>query len=218
MTAMLYRLARFCVRQKWLVLAAWLLLTIAVVAVSHQMGDNTSDDLSLPGTNSQLATNTLSGPFPVQSRGTSPIVLHAKNGKLTDSKYKNAVDQAAADVAKAPNVASVVNPLTPQGASALSKDQTTGYLSVGLKVSPGSLSESEVQTIINAAESRPRQPGSRCRAAGNWGSRSEAVHGVQRADRNHRRDGHPGVHLRDDHGDGAADPGGHLRARHHAFT
>ena len=35
-------------------------------------------------------------------------------------------------MAKAPHVASVVNPLTPQGAAALSKDQTTGYLSVTL--------------------------------------------------------------------------------------
>ena len=54
--------------------------------------------------------------FPDQANGTSPIVLHAQSGKLTDSKYANAVNEAAADVAKAPNVASVVNPLTPQGA------------------------------------------------------------------------------------------------------
>ena len=35
------------------------------------------------------------------------------------------------------DVASVVNPLTPAGASALSKDQATGYLTVSLSVSPG---------------------------------------------------------------------------------
>ena len=39
----------------------------------------------------------------------------------------------------------------PQGASALSKDQSTGYLSVTLAVSPGELSVSEAQTIIDAA-------------------------------------------------------------------
>src|SRR5205085_5030757 len=47
--------------------------------------------------------------------------------------------------------ASVVNPLTSQGASALSKDQSTGYLSVSLSKSPGSLSVEDAQTIIDAA-------------------------------------------------------------------
>ncbi len=135
-----------------MVLGVWLVLTIALVIVSHRLGDNTNDNLSLPGTDSQQATDTLAKSFPDQANGTSPIVLHASSGKLTDSKYAAAVNQAAADVAKAPNVASVVNPLTPQGAAALSKDKRTGYLSVTLAVSPGELSTAEAQTIIDAAD------------------------------------------------------------------
>jgi RND superfamily putative drug exporter len=129
----------------------WLLATIALVAVSHRLGENTNDNLSLPGTDSQRATDTLAASFPDQANGTSPIVLHARSGKLTEARYADAVNQAAADVAKAPNVAGVVNPLTPQGASALSKDQATGYLSVTLSVPPGELSTSEAQAIIDAA-------------------------------------------------------------------
>jgi RND superfamily putative drug exporter len=171
MTRLLYGTGRFCARQRWLVLAVWLIGTIAVVAISHRLGDNTSDDLSLPGTNSQHATDTLQKPFPVQANGTSPIVFHAKNGKLTDSKYSNAVNQAAADVAKAPNVASVINPLTPQGASALSKDQSTGYLTVGLKVSPGSLSVSQAQTIIDAAKKPAQAAGLEVQTGGQLGKK-----------------------------------------------
>src|SRR5580693_8581513 len=122
MAGALYRLARFCVRYRFAVLAAWILLTVALVGVSHRLGDNTNDNASLPGTNSQQAADTLSKSFPDQANGTSPIVLHVSSGKLTDSKYSQAVNQAAADVAKAPDVASVVNPLTSQGASALSTD------------------------------------------------------------------------------------------------
>ena len=132
-------------------LGVWLVATIALVAVSHRLGENTNENLSLPGTDSQRATDTLAKSFPDQANGTSPIVLHAHSGKLTEAKYSNAVDEAAADVAKAPHVASVVNPLTPAGASALSKDQSTGYLSVTLAVSPGELSVAEAQTIIDAA-------------------------------------------------------------------
>jgi RND superfamily putative drug exporter len=151
-TGILYSLARFCVRRHWMVLVVWIIGAAAVVAVSHRMGDNTNDNLSLPGTNSDRATSVLQQSFPNQANGTSPIVIHAPSGKLTDSKYANAVNQAAADVAKEPDVAAVVNPLTQQGASALSKDQTTGYLSVTLSVPPGSLSVSDAQRIIDGAQ------------------------------------------------------------------
>src|ERR1700759_1611536 len=148
---MLQAVARMCVRRRFAVLAVWLVATIALVAISHQMGDNTNDNLSLPGTNSQLATNQLKASFPAQANGTSPIVVHTSKGKLTDQQNAQAINQAASALSKDPDVASVVNPLTSQGASALSKDQQTGYLSVTLAVSPGSLSQEDAQAIVNTA-------------------------------------------------------------------
>ena len=102
MTGALYSLARFCARHRYLVLSAWLIATVVLVGVSHQLGNNTSDNLTLPGTGSQQATDTLSRSFPDQANGSSPIVLHVSHGKLTDAKYADAVNQATADVAKAP--------------------------------------------------------------------------------------------------------------------
>src|SRR5215469_10753513 len=163
MTGVLYRLARLCVRHRFAVLAVWILMTVALVAVSHSLGDHTNDNVTLPGTGSQQAADALSKSFPDQANGSSPIVLHVSNGKLTDSKYSQAVNQAAANVAKAPDVASVVSPLTAQGASALSKDQRTGYLSVTLSVSPGAISSVTLRRSSTRRPSPPRRPGSRCR-------------------------------------------------------
>ncbi len=171
MTGVLYGLARFCVRRKFIVLGVWLIVAIALVTISHSMGDNTNDNLSLPGTDSQRATDLLDKSFPAQANGTSPIMLHAKTGKLTDSNNANAVNQAAADVAKNSNVASVVNPLTQQGASALSKDQTTGYLSVTLSVSPGSLSEAAAQDIVDAATKPAKAAGLEVQTGGQLGQK-----------------------------------------------
>jgi putative drug exporter of the RND superfamily len=171
MTGALYRLARFCARHRFVVFAVWLVVAVVLVGVSHRLGDNTNDNLTLPGTGSQSATDTLSKSFPDQANGTSPIVLHVSNGKLTDSKYANAVNQAAADVAKAPDVASVVNPLTSEGASALSKDQSTGYLSVTLSVSPGQLSVDDAQTIINAAAKPAQAAGIQVETGGQLGQK-----------------------------------------------
>ena len=152
MTGILYSVGRFCVRRRFVVLGVWLVVAVVLVAVSHRMGDNTNDNLTLPGTGSDHAKSVLAKPFPDQSNGSSPIIIHGYSGKLTDSNYANAVNNAAAQVAKEPFVASVVNPLTPQGASALSQNQTTGYLSVTTSVSPGSLSTAQAQRIIDGAD------------------------------------------------------------------
>jgi putative drug exporter of the RND superfamily len=171
MTGVLYALAQFCVRRRLLVVIVWFVATVALVAVSHTLGDNTNDNLSLPGTDSQQATDLLSKSFPDQANGTSPIVLHAKSGQLTDSKYSSAVNESAADVAKAPDVASVVNPLTQQGASALSKDKATGYLSVTLSVDPGSLSQEDAQNIVDAAAKPARAAGLQVETGGQLGTK-----------------------------------------------
>jgi RND superfamily putative drug exporter len=171
MTGILYRISQFCVRRRFIVIGVWAVVAVALLAVSHQMGDNTNDNLSLPGTDSQQATDALTKSFPTQANGTSPIVLHAASGKLTDSKYASAVNTAAADLAKAPYVASVINPLSTQGASALSKDQSTGYLTVGLKVSPGSLSEQDAQTIIDAAAKPAEAAGLEVQTGGQLGQK-----------------------------------------------
>jgi putative drug exporter of the RND superfamily len=171
MTGVLYGLAQFCARRRFVVLVAWLLVTVALVAVSHRLGDTTSDSLTLPGTDSQRVTDALGRSFPDQANGSSPIVLHARSGKLTDSRYSSVVGEAAADVARAPNVASVVNPLTPQGASALSRDQSTGYLSVTTSADPGSLSVGDAQAIIDAAAGPARAAGLEVETGGQLGQK-----------------------------------------------
>jgi RND superfamily putative drug exporter len=170
-TGVLYALAGFCVRRRYVVVVVWLIAAVALVAVSRQLGDNTNDNLSLPGTDSQRATDTLARSFPAQANGTSPIVLHARSGKLTDSNYANAIGEATSDLSKAPNVASAVSPLTPQGASALSHDQQTGYISVTLSVAPGSLSESAAQSIIDAAAKPARAAGLQVETGGQLGQK-----------------------------------------------
>ncbi len=152
MTGVLYGLGKFCVRRRWIVVAVWVVLAVVLVGVSHQMGDNTSDDLSLPGTNSQSATDVLNKSFPNQANGSNPIVFKAPSGKqLTDSTYSNAISEATSDVSKQHYVASAVSPLTQQGSGQINKGKTIAYISVLLNVSPGSLSQEQIQHIVNVA-------------------------------------------------------------------
>ena len=60
MTPLLYRLGHFCARHSALVLAVWVVVAISVIVVAKSVGSDTNDDLRLPGTDSQNATNLLS--------------------------------------------------------------------------------------------------------------------------------------------------------------
>jgi RND superfamily putative drug exporter len=64
-----------------------------------------------------------------------------------------------------------VSPLTPQGAAALSKDQSTGYMSVTLDVSPGALTVDEAQEIIDAAAGPAKAAGLQVETGGQLGQK-----------------------------------------------
>jgi putative drug exporter of the RND superfamily len=153
MTGPLYRLGHFCVRNKALVIAVWVVVFIALAGASVMLGQNTSDNLTLPGTDSQKATDLLNSKFPEQANGTVPIVFVAPHGhKLTESTYKDAIEKVN-DAYKNDKgaVSSTTSPFDSNGGSQLSKDETIAYISLTLKDSPSELDEQGAQDILDVA-------------------------------------------------------------------
>jgi RND superfamily putative drug exporter len=152
MTPVLYALGKACSRHGWIVVGIWAVLFAGFVAVDHSIGDNLSDDLTLPGTDSQAATDVLNDKFPSRANGTVPIVFVAPDGgKVTDSKYKDAITGVYQDYTKDPDVASAVSPFSDAGAAQVSKDASTAYISLTLKDSASDLSIAEAQDILDVA-------------------------------------------------------------------
>jgi len=153
MTGPLYRLGHFCIRNKALVIAIWVVVFIALAGASVMLGQNTSDNLTLPGTDSQKATDLLNAKFPEQANGTVPIVFVAPHGhKLTESTYKDAIEKVNDDYKNDKGaVASSTSPFDSNGASQLSKGETIGYISLTLKDSPSELDEQGAQDILDVA-------------------------------------------------------------------
>ena len=56
---MLHALGHFCVRYRWLVIILWIAAIIAGSIVIGRVGAITNNNLSLPGTGSQAATDLL---------------------------------------------------------------------------------------------------------------------------------------------------------------
>jgi uncharacterized membrane protein YdfJ with MMPL/SSD domain len=101
---------RLCANRAVVVVAVWLGLVVVVRLVVWGVGAETSNDLSLPGTESQQATDLLASRFPPQQNGSSPIVFHVTKGKITDTANKRAVETSYKALSKAPHVASAPDP------------------------------------------------------------------------------------------------------------
>jgi putative drug exporter of the RND superfamily len=152
MTAPLYAIGRFSSRHHYPVIAVWIVLAIALLAISHSAGSKTSENLTLPGTDSTKATELLEDDLPEQAYGSNPLVLEAPAGKkLTDAKYAAAVAETGKKLNALGDVNSAVSPLSPQGANFLSEDKSIGYFPVVLSVGPGEIDEEEAEKILDAA-------------------------------------------------------------------
>jgi RND superfamily putative drug exporter len=150
-TAPLYALGRFSSRHHYPVIAAWIVLAIALLAIGHSAGSKTSENLTLPGTDSTKATELLEDDLPEQAYGSNPLVLEAPQGKLTEAKYAAGVAETEKKLNSLADVNSAVSPLSPQGAKFLSKDQSIGYFPVVLAIGPGEIDEEEAEEILDAA-------------------------------------------------------------------
>jgi hypothetical protein len=71
----------------------------AALPARRSVGPDLNDNLTLPGTGSQAATDLLAERFPSQADGTNPVVLQAPPGaKLTEAKYKKPIDDTIAPI------------------------------------------------------------------------------------------------------------------------
>ena len=156
MTAVLYRLGRACVRRKAIVLGVWIVATLALGFAARTVELQTSDNLSLPGTGSQSATDLLQDRFPSQANGSIPVVMEARKGKLTDSKNKSAVNKTVKALAADSLVASVDSPFDKQGAGELSKNQKIGFASMILVDSASELSLQDAREVVDTADTARR--------------------------------------------------------------
>jgi len=101
---LLYRIGELAARRRWPVLAVWAAVAVALALLVGRYGSNTSDDLRLPGADSQAASDLLASRFPPQQNGSSPIVFHVPTGKVTDAATKQAIEASRSAILQLPHV------------------------------------------------------------------------------------------------------------------
>jgi RND superfamily putative drug exporter len=166
MSLLLYRLGHFCARRHWVVIGVWLVAVVGVVAAAGAAGSQTSNDVSLPGSDSTAASDLLDAKLPNQANGTVPIVLTTDSGRLDDKANKATVKATVESLEKSPGVRSAVSPLSDEGSDNLSKNGRIGYISVNLEIGPDVLDEGQANEVLDAAH--PALDGSLTVAAGGY--------------------------------------------------
>jgi uncharacterized membrane protein YdfJ with MMPL/SSD domain len=150
---MLYRLGHLVAAHPVIVLVLWVAVAVGVTLTVKQVGANTDNNISLPGTGSQAATDLLQAGFPPQQNGSNPIIFHIRGaGKITDKDNKQAITDSYKAIKKIKFVHSAISPFAQGAGAQISKDKETAFISVLLNVSSNELTEQQAQRVLDAAK------------------------------------------------------------------
>ncbi len=170
MARFLHRVGTFAALRKWVVLGAWLLLVVVMVGLVRTFGANTSNNLELPGTDSQAAADLLADRFPPQQNGQNPIIFRAPSGeKVTDSANKQAIQESFKAIKNLPHVFSAISPFSQRGQGQLSKDERTAFITVLLDIGSEEITQPIAESFLKAAQPG-REAGMEVAAGGSIGS------------------------------------------------
>jgi uncharacterized membrane protein YdfJ with MMPL/SSD domain len=178
-SSLLYRLGALCARRALVVVLVWACVVAGVGAAWLTLGARTSNDIRLPGTETQAATDFLAREFAPQQNGQSPVVFHLAQGSLAEPAAKRAVLESIRRMRALPHVTSVTGPFQ-RGARSmlLSEDEKTAVAQVLLDVNGGQVTRALASDVVAAAQPA-RDAGIQVEAGG--------VLGIRLSEENSRR-------------------------------
>ncbi len=147
------RIARWATSHLRTVVVGWLLVMIAGLTLTALAGNKFDNALSLPGSDSQHATDLLTHSFPAQAGDVDQIVLTAPAGRVDDPAARARVLPMLDRISRLPHVSSVVSPYGgPDGSQSVSPDGRTGYATVVFDQDADALPQKAIQRVVDAAD------------------------------------------------------------------
>jgi RND superfamily putative drug exporter len=138
------RLAGWSQRHRWTAVLLWILAAAVITLSSQAVGSSWRNDFSLPGTQSQAATDLMTRHGSLQANATVQIVLQDDAGLAAD---RQRVEAMLAGVRELPSVADVRSPYADP--SAISRDGTIGYATVTMDDKAENVPTADVTEIID---------------------------------------------------------------------
>ncbi len=151
MTGWLYRLGKRVAHLAWLTVVIWLIVIGVTVFTTIKYGGKISNTFSLPGSNSQRATDIIQSKFPNTNNGTAQVVFHARVGSIASPENQEAINQLMGKIGALPHVATAPSPFAfgSSGGVGISPDGTIAYSTVTYNAPVASLTHEDIQNLTN---------------------------------------------------------------------
>ena len=174
MSSYLYRLGHWAFRRRWLVLAFWIALLVAVGVTSQAVKKDTNDAFNVPGTESQRALDLLDEKFPGSGGATARVVFAAPKGHTLDEpQYRDVVEPTIERAQRVPQAVTTgeqfAESFTP------SRDRTIGFADLHFAVPVEDLKDSTKEALERVA-GPAREAGLQVEFSGGVVSTSEGEH------------------------------------------
>ena len=149
------RLGRACATHPRRVVGAWLLLALVLGLVVARIGAATTDDVTIPGADSQAAIETSRAAFPESGNPAQRFVVRAES--LTSPAATAALAKAVESLASEPEVSGATAPTVRNGQ--LSSDGSIGTINVTLTVAGKDLTKPIATRLADVVEAEVESAG-----------------------------------------------------------
>ncbi len=144
------RLAQFSFKHRRLVILAWVLLLLAILALGKSIGSSYSSSFSLPNTESSRASQLIQESFPRESGDTLQILFQS-DLTLTSDSNQRLINSLVGDLREFSHVDSVQDPYSQQY-RALSPDKRIGFITVRFDAIANEIPSGAIQDVIDTSE------------------------------------------------------------------
>jgi len=146
MSRYLYRLAKWCYGHRWQVLSAWVLAAVVAIALGTLSNGKESNNITIPGTESQNVANLLKAKLPAFSGAQTQVVFVSK-GAVSAAASRAAIETT---VQRMDHVSQVAQATDPFKARLVSADGHAALIMVQWRVSANSVSDSSLSALQTA--------------------------------------------------------------------
>ena len=131
MSSLLYSLGRWAFRARGIVVGAWILILALAGGSALLFNQGLDNNISIPGTESQEALDSLSTTFPQVSGATAQVVIVAPDGdEVTDAAITDAITSTVDTIDEFDQVSQAVSPFDENITGAVSDDASAALISV----------------------------------------------------------------------------------------
>ncbi|SDQ10320.1 MMPL family transporter [Leucobacter chromiiresistens] len=153
MSTLLHAIGLWATRARWLVLAMWIAILAVLGIAAGLFSQGANAPITIPGTESQEAIDTLGRTFPEVSGTSATIIVVAPEGARADEpRTRQAVAAAVDELEQLDHVSAVASPFAEQGASDLSDDGRAALLTIQITDSQSDVPEATTDGIIETTE------------------------------------------------------------------